>query len=130
MRLVMTLLAVGLLAAPAAAEIYRWTDAQGRMHFAQSLNQVPPQYRKQAEDGAKAKPEAGPSRVQTYSGADSAGRFPAARAKSPSGSPGEVHRIRVSRAGTSMLVNVRLNESVTAPFIRVKFAPSSAWTPP
>ncbi len=116
MRLAWVLLVVGLWAGSAGAEIYRWTDAQGRMHFAQSLNQVPPQYRKQAEEGAKAKPADTGSRVQTYSGAASA-RVPAARAKSPSGAPGEVHRIRVSRAGTSMLVNVRLNESVTAPFL-------------
>jgi clan AA aspartic protease (TIGR02281 family) len=32
-----------------AAEIFRWTDANGRLHFAQSLNQVPDQYRTQAQ---------------------------------------------------------------------------------
>jgi hypothetical protein len=41
-------LAVLLLAAPAAGEIYRWVDEQGRMHFAQALHDVPERYRAQA----------------------------------------------------------------------------------
>lgn len=46
---------LGLLAAAqASAEIYRWVDASGREHFATDLNQVPPAYRHDAADRAKA----------------------------------------------------------------------------
>lgn len=115
MRAIVALVGALLVVSPAGAEIYRWTDAQGRMHFAQSLNQVPAQYRRQAEANANA-PEAESSpRVQTYSGAS--GRAPAAIATSTADRSGRIHRVRVARAGTSMLVNVRLNESVTAPFL-------------
>ena len=107
-------LSIFLLAAPAAAEIYRWTDENGRVHFTQDLGQVPARYRKQAETSAKS--SSGASRVQTYSGSSSAvGRTPPARAAAAGG--GETYRIRVQRAGTSMLVNVRLNNAVTAPFL-------------
>jgi clan AA aspartic protease (TIGR02281 family) len=40
------------LAGPAHAEVFRWTDAQGRLHFAQSLDQVPVAHRKQAAAGS------------------------------------------------------------------------------
>ena len=103
-----------LLAVPSSAEIYRWRDENGRVHFTQDLGQVPARYRKQAETGTKS--SSGSSRVQTYSGGSStAGRAPPARASG--GGDGRTYRIRVQRAGTSMLVNVRLNNSVTAPFL-------------
>ena len=36
--------------APAAlCEMYKYTDSQGRLHFAQDLGQVPPEYRDQVE---------------------------------------------------------------------------------
>jgi clan AA aspartic protease (TIGR02281 family) len=109
-------LSIFLLAAPAAAEIYRWTDENGRVHFTQDLGQVPPRYRKQAETGAKS--SSGSSRVQTYSGGSStAGRALPARAASGGVETYQVHRIRVQRAGTTMLVNARLNNAVTAPFL-------------
>jgi clan AA aspartic protease (TIGR02281 family) len=100
----------------ARAEIYRWTDAQGQMHFTQNLSQVPPQYRAEAEARAKA-PQKKDSiqRVQTY-----AVPTPAAQPRggsAPSAADGTVYRIRVARAGTGMLVQVRLNRSVTAPFL-------------
>jgi hypothetical protein len=37
-----------LVAHPAASEIYRWTDAQGQLHFTSDLNQVPERYRGQS----------------------------------------------------------------------------------
>jgi hypothetical protein len=37
-----------LVAHPAASEIYRWTDAQGQLHFTSDLNQVPERYRSQS----------------------------------------------------------------------------------
>lgn len=36
-----------LVTHPAASEIYRWTDAQGQLHFSSDLNQVPERYRDQ-----------------------------------------------------------------------------------
>ena len=47
-----------------SAEIYRWTDAEGRVHFTQDLSQVPPAHRARAEAGAAA-PRL--DRLQTYS---------------------------------------------------------------
>ena len=40
----------------ARGEIYRWTDEQGRLHFTQSLDKVPPRYRAQAREGAARAP--------------------------------------------------------------------------
>jgi hypothetical protein len=37
-----------ILSHPAASEVYRWTDAQGNLHFTSDLNRVPTQYRNQA----------------------------------------------------------------------------------
>lgn len=106
-----------LLALPAVAEIYRWTDEQGRMHFSQSLNQVPPRYRAQAEAAAKTPiPGDAAPRVQTYTN----DREPAGRPAPPASradASARTTRVRVQRAGPSMLVNVRLNNSVTAPFL-------------
>lgn len=106
---------------PAAAEIYRWKDAGGRLHFAQDLNQVPDEYRAQAEAGAR-KEGSGPA-IQRY---DAAPAAPAPGAASPAraraaGRPGagraKTHRIQVERAGSMMRVQVRLNDEVTAPFL-------------
>src|SRR2546427_12890556 len=38
-----------LLQEPAAAETYRWTDKDGNVGFTDSLEKVPPQYRKSAK---------------------------------------------------------------------------------
>jgi len=101
-----------------AAEIYRWTDASGREHFTQSLGQVPAEYRRQAEAAAiTARRSQSPSRVQTFSTRPPSSRAALPTAGSAAGAAGKVHRIRVARAGTNMLVNVRLNNSVTAPFL-------------
>jgi clan AA aspartic protease (TIGR02281 family) len=106
-----------LLARPAAAEIYKWIDESGRMNFAQNLNQVPARYRAQAEAAARSGGSGSASpKVQTYSN----DRAPASRQAPPAsagGASSKTTRVRVQRAGTSMLVNVRLNNSVTAPFL-------------
>lgn len=118
MRLAPVLLAASclLLAGPAASEIYRWTDESGQVHFTQSLGQVPARFRRQAEQRSRAADTDAPSNFQTYSSEGEA-----AAAAAPAGVAGqgdqEVYRIRVARAGTGMLVNVRLNGAVTAPFL-------------
>jgi hypothetical protein len=42
------LLLGALAAAPAPAEVYRWVDENGELHFTGDLNQVPPRYRNRA----------------------------------------------------------------------------------
>ena len=102
-----------LAAAPAAAEIYRWTDEQGRVHFTQDLSQVPREHRSGAVE--RTLEESRPERVNTYTSTQP----PAARA--PSGADPfagrTVHRIRVERAGTSMIVGARVNNALTVPFV-------------
>ena len=45
--LIAALLLIGAL--PAAAEMYKYIDSKGRMHFTQDIGQVPPEYRNQVE---------------------------------------------------------------------------------
>jgi clan AA aspartic protease (TIGR02281 family) len=91
----------------AAAEIYRWTDAEGRLHFTESLDQVPPQYRKQARRGAQAQP---PSKFHTYTA-------PTRGQTRQTGRYGEQIRIPFARDGSLMRVDVRLNDQLSAPFL-------------
>jgi len=46
------LAAACLVAAPAAAEVYRWTDAQGKVHYTSDLNRVPESQREAAKASA------------------------------------------------------------------------------
>jgi len=105
-----------LAAGPASAEIYRWTDSAGRVHFTHDLSRIPAAERRTAKSRAEA--PAGRDPIQVY---DAPARLaPASRAISPSGAPGlrgKVHRIRVQQAGSSMRVVVRLNGRVDVPFI-------------
>lgn len=107
----------------APAEIFQWKDAAGRLHFAQDLNQVPDEYRAQAE--ARVRKEGSGPEIQHYQAAPAA-PSPAAGAvptrstgtarRRPTAPGPQTYRIPVERAGTSMLVQVRLNDQVTAPF--------------
>jgi clan AA aspartic protease (TIGR02281 family) len=108
-------LAMSLLVPGSATAIYKWVDAEGKMHFAQDVHQVPEAYRAQAEaNNAKS---AGPSRVQTYSPPASMTKPSSRRASRPSGAAKGTFRIPVTQVGTSMRVQVRINDTVTAPFI-------------
>lgn len=109
-------LCLALLLAPLAAEaeIYQWTDEQGRVHYTQDLSKVPARHRSQAELRALAPPEAG--RFQTYS-QPAAPAPPAAPVRGAAGAPSRQIRVPVARAGTGMVVNVLLDGSVTAPFL-------------
>lgn len=101
--------ALALLAptAPAAAELYRWTDEQGRLHVTQDLTRVPPGKRAEARRSAA---EEGSGALQRYSAP-----APARRGDRP-GAAGP-HRIPFERRGNVMLVHVRLNGGVRAPFV-------------
>lgn len=99
--------------AVSGAEIYEWVDAAGKVHFTQDLGRVPPQHRALSE--ARANSPADQRRVQTFSGPPPAAVPEVNRQRlNPDD---KTTRIRVSRAGTSMMVQVRLNNSVTAPFL-------------
>ena len=100
----------------AQAEIFKWKDENGRLHFAQDLNQVPARYRAQAKGGA-VDTSKGPA-IQRYqpAAAPAPSKRSAGSSRASQGGSGKVHKIRVERAGSTMRVNVRLNDSVTAPF--------------
>jgi clan AA aspartic protease (TIGR02281 family) len=106
-----------MFAGPSPAEIFKWKDEQGRLHFAQDLNQVPPRYRRQAESGALTQ-GTGP-KIQRYDSASSspAAPTPTARGATSGSASKRVHRIEVTPSGNSMRVNVRLNDDVVAPFV-------------
>jgi clan AA aspartic protease (TIGR02281 family) len=119
-RLSLAFVAAALAIPSAQAEIYTWTDADGRVHYTQDLQGVPAGKRAEARERA-AEADAEPSRVQGYQSA------PAARAASRTSRGGfaraeirggaRVHRIPIERAGSGMIVPVRLNGGVIAPFL-------------
>lgn len=96
----------------AGAEIYRWTDAHGKVHFTQNLGQVPANQRTAARSAAEDRNQA-PSRLQTYSGSQSAtGKRHTRIPRS-----GQLHQIPFRKSGNAMLVEVRINDRVSAPFL-------------
>lgn len=99
-------------------EIYTWTDAAGHAHYTQDLQSVPAEHRGEAR--RRANETETPSKVQTFSNAPaapapSAGRRVAARRSAGSGA--RIHHIPVERAGTGMIVMVRINGRAVAPFM-------------
>ncbi len=115
-RVLPLVLALSLAHAPAAGgEIYRWTDAQGRVHFSQDLGQVPPEHRAAARDAA-ARPK--PDRIQRIGGSAPASLAPSASRTARRGtSGGRSMSIPFERHNHLMVVEVRLNDRVTAPFL-------------
>jgi clan AA aspartic protease (TIGR02281 family) len=104
----LVVMTAGLLVLPPAisAEIYQWTDGQGRLHYTQNLSDVPAPQREAALGAASA-----PSRLQTY-----ATPRPAGSTQRRSGSRSVMH-IPFEKHGNAMLVHVRVNDRVTAPFL-------------
>ncbi|MFQ5416398.1 MAG: TIGR02281 family clan AA aspartic protease [Myxococcota bacterium] len=96
-----------LCAAPAAAEIYRWTDAEGDLHFTQDLSQVPAPHREQARRAASGPPAGS---LQTFSPPRSVA--PVARHRS-----GGSIEIPFERFGTLMRVNAVVNDRELVPFL-------------
>jgi clan AA aspartic protease (TIGR02281 family) len=106
-----------LLALPlwSSAEIYRWTDAEGRVHFTQDLSQVPAAQRAEA---AKAAVAPRPDRLQTYSTSTSSSEDRATESwRSRRPRAGELLRIPFEKRGDMMFVEVTLNDRVSAPFV-------------
>lgn len=109
--------AVGLFCGGSAeSEIYRWTDANGKVHFTQDLRQVPAGQRRAAESGAQS--AGGPSPVQIYQAPPARRGAPTSvRSRASAKAPARVHKIRVQRAGSSMRVSVRVNGRLDVPFL-------------
>lgn len=95
----------------APAEIYRWTDESGTVHFAQSLDKVPLRHRKNAVGDPAARSRS----IQSFTndspttGASSAGSAQVRLNR-------EI-RIPFRRVGSVMQVEVLLNDRVSAPFL-------------
>jgi clan AA aspartic protease (TIGR02281 family) len=115
MRSLATVLGALLVAAAtqAPAEIYRWTDEHGRLHFTESLDKVPARYRAAAQVRARDE-KGGTDPLQTYDA--SPPRVSATAARPLAWVGGRTLQIPFRRSGSLMLVDVRLNDLVTAPF--------------
>jgi len=109
----LTLGALGLaLAAPAVAEIYRWVDGDGRLHFTTDLSKVPPAQRGRSEAEARRREAEDP--VQRHRSHDVTP--PARRAPTRASGHKRTHTIKVA-PGTTMRAMVRLNDALDAPFV-------------
>lgn len=102
-------------AGSASAEVYRWVDGAGRVHFTSDLHQVPEAFREAAQASAQAPSEARGTLQRLGSGAPEAPPAAAPARRSAGGQ--RVYTVHVERAGTGMLVMVQLNDRVSAPFL-------------
>jgi clan AA aspartic protease (TIGR02281 family) len=111
-------LALGLLATPAArAGVYRWVDESGRTHFTTELHEVPASKRAAAQEAAAAPAKEGPT-LQTFGkGASGQPLRTLVQQAKRSARTSAVYTVQVERAGTSLIVAVRLNDRVVAPFL-------------
>jgi clan AA aspartic protease (TIGR02281 family) len=96
----------------AGAEIYRWVDSAGQLHFSQSLEQVPKDKRRGAVEAATQGADGEPDPLQRFDLKESA---PARIAPRAYGSQRSI-RIPFERQGTLMKVVARLNDRVDVPF--------------
>ncbi|CAG0983541.1 hypothetical protein MYXO_01997 [Myxococcaceae bacterium] len=105
-----------VLCIPARAEVYRFVDGEGRVHFTSDLHAVPAEQRAAASASAERERPAG----GTLDSLGAASQAPVSRATSrrrSAAAPPRVYTVQVERAGTGMLVMVRLNDRVDAPFL-------------
>jgi len=99
------------LSPPAGAEIYRWTDENGRLHFTEQLSKVPARYREEAKREAASSSDT--PLVHSYSGSTEGS--PAARSPRRS-ARGEI-RIPFARVGSLMQVEATVNDVIRVPFL-------------
>ena len=99
-----------LVPSGAGADIYKWTDSEGRVHFTQDLGQVPDQHRHEAQLSRHR------VRRNDLSKFESTGP-PARRARAAVPGSGRRFEIPFEMRGSSMWVYVRINDRTTAPFI-------------
>jgi len=77
------------LTSPALADIYRWVDEGGVIHFTDDLSSIPEKNRRQAQDILKAPPSAGKTSLSTIgASAPPAGAAPGAMEFIPQGDGG------------------------------------------
>lgn len=95
------------VASPAAAEVYRWVDAEGGLHFSQSLDQVPQEYRAAARESASRAQDGAADRMSEVS----AREVPVRRKRVAS------VRVPFERRGTLMLVSARVDDRIDVPFL-------------
>ncbi len=115
-RVVSIAIVVLLFGIGAKAEIYRWTDASGRVHFTERIDNVPAAHRAEARRNAAKKSV---ERVHSYSGSPSgnrAGAGPAAQASRRTVRSGKIE-IPFVRMGTLMRVEAVVNDLVRVPFL-------------
>jgi clan AA aspartic protease (TIGR02281 family) len=104
-----------LVSAPLSAEIYQWTDADGRVHFTAHLDRVPPDQREAAKRGTRG---ASSGSLQIYDSSPAAASAPPETRGGTRAAPlGRELHVPFERVGTLMRVNVRINDSLTVPFL-------------
>jgi len=103
-RWVLVLVIAVLHSSSAFAEIFRWVDEAGKLHFAQSLQQVPARFRAQLRE---ASPVENAGHFQTYS----------SRIDSGAASSSRTYRIPFQYDGSLMRVNATLNDHLSVPFL-------------
>jgi hypothetical protein len=106
--LLAALLAPMLVPGPALAQMYRWTDERGQVHYSQGLESVPSRYRASAVPIGNVTPPPPPP------AAPSPG--PAAAAPGKTGAPTGGARIEF-RPGQQIIVSARINDSASARLI-------------
>jgi hypothetical protein len=79
------LVCLGLLALPSAAEVYRWTDPQGNVHYTSDLNRVPESQREAAKASAGEQQGGAVMRIESRPPAKSPA--PAAPEQAPAATP-------------------------------------------
>lgn len=117
-RLVPPVLISALVAGASSSEIYRWTDREGRLHFTERLEMVPPEHRASAVESVMRSTEPEPEPAADPFAPDA--WEPAAPAPPAARRPARVGaRVVVPfvREGTLMRVEAVLNDTVTAPFL-------------
>ena len=105
-----------LLPAPAAADLYRWLDAAGRVHVTDDLAQVPPAQRAEAERGARRASSPASPRWNSIEIKPLVYARPPRATAAKKQRKGRVHVIAVERAGTRLSVEATLNGSVRSWF--------------
>jgi clan AA aspartic protease (TIGR02281 family) len=101
----------------ASAEIYRWTDESGTIHFTENIEEVPLAHRERARPATSAGARDRIQRIAPTASAPAAMSSEMARAGAPSATDKRVYRIRVAPGMGGMRVNVRLDDRVVAPFL-------------
>jgi clan AA aspartic protease (TIGR02281 family) len=102
-------------AGDARAEVYRWVDDSGGVHYTQDLQQVPEDERQEARSRSDTTPGKLSTFQRTVSSEDVAPAAASEKRRPFSSSP--EMKIQFEHRGTTMVVDVRLNDRLTAPFL-------------